>query len=351
MKLNIHFFILVLSFCSLGCIAQTAQELITTGINYHDQGNYQKALEQYEAVLKDDPTHLIALAEKSFSLFYLQEFEETAQTCKKAIDSHPKARELKTIYVTYGNALDALSKQEEAVKVYDEGITMFPDYYQLFFNKGVTLTNMNKLDLALKAFEHTLSINPKHASSHNAVARLALMNEMKIPALLAFGRFFILEPEGARNASNKKYFDDILAADVHLTDDKKVEIDIDPSQMEVSTEQKENDFSSIEIMLKMSAAQDYNKKNRKETEADRFIRKFTSICSLMSERAGFNYGFFWEYYGPYYIEMMNKEMITPFAHFIYSHYEVPESIAWLKDNPEEVKAYNDWSKNYNWYEN
>ncbi len=120
----------------------------------------------------------------------MQNYDEAIDYCKKAIDKHPFENALKSAYVTYGNALDALKKPDKSIELYDEGIKKFPEFYQLYFNKGITLSSINQIDEAVSCLQRSISLNPKHAGSNNALARLLYSQNKNIPALLAFCRFF-----------------------------------------------------------------------------------------------------------------------------------------------------------------
>ena len=128
---------------------------------------------------------------------------------------------MKTVYVTYANALDALRKSDEAMKVYDEGIEKFPGFYQLHFNKGVTLASSGKYDEATSCFQKSVMLNPDHASSHNAIGRLMERNNNRIPSLLAYCRFLVIEPEGTRAEENLKGVEKIVKGNVKQTGKKE----------------------------------------------------------------------------------------------------------------------------------
>jgi len=131
--------------CLFGQDKQGAERLVNEGIAYHDKGDFEGAITKYDKALEFDEDNLLALAEKSFSLFALNKYEDAIALCKKAIKLHPGENNLKTIYVTYGNALDALKKTDESIEVYDEGIELFPEFYQLYFNKGIALSSVKKM--------------------------------------------------------------------------------------------------------------------------------------------------------------------------------------------------------------
>jgi tetratricopeptide (TPR) repeat protein len=132
--------------------------------------------------------------------------------------------------------LDGKGKTEKAVEVYDEGIKIFPDYFQLYYNKGISQIKLNKAEDALLSFERSATLNPKHASSHNAIGRLLFMTN-KIPSLMAFYRFLVLEPDGKRSSANLINVQKIMSA--HVTKMmKKCTINVSPHMLDVNKKKK-----------------------------------------------------------------------------------------------------------------
>jgi Tfp pilus assembly protein PilF len=331
-----------------------AEKLVDEGVAYHDKGDYDGAVSKYSKALELDKDNLLALAEKAFTLNSLKKYDESISICKLAIEKHPKDNSLKNVYVTYGNALDELKKTDEAFAVYDDGLKVFPEYYQLHFNKGITYSSIRKYDEAILSFQQAILINPKHASSNNAIARLEKMNGRKIPAILAFCRFLITEPQSARAKENLNSLKELISANVKKTGENSVSVTIDSKMLSEDTKNgkpKENDFSSTELISTMDVALDFDEKNVNKTEVENFIRKFETICASLSEMKKKNYGFYWYVYAPYFIEMKKNNLIEPFAYIVYASSETKDVNEWLDKNQKELDKFYDWSKNYKWKTN
>ncbi len=347
------FLLLAVPFLSVFAFAQhkiEADKLVDEGIAYHDKGDFNGAISKYEKALELDKDNLSALAEKSFSLLSLNKYDEAINFCKKAIQIHPKDSRLKNVYVTYGNALDAAQETDKALDIYDEGIKAFPNYYQLYFNKGITLSSIKKYDEAIKCFQKSLVSNPNHASSNNALARL-LYTENKIPSLFAFGRFLILEPNSGRSKENAELLQKIMKANVEKTGENSLTINIDSKSLGDTTadgRKKENNFSITEITMSMNAALDFDDKYSKKTDVENFIRKFETVCSSVSETQKDNFGFYWNYYVPYFIEMKNKKLIETFAYIALLSTEKPEVTNWIKSHKKETDKFYAWDKDFEW---
>ena len=301
-----------------------------------------------------DKDNLFALLEKAFSLLSLQKYDESINYCQKAIAIHPGAEELKIVYVTYGNANDGLKKTDKSIEIYDEGLKLFPDYYQLYFNKGVSLSSVRKYDEAILCFQKAIMLNPKHASSHSAIARLSFINNKRIPALLAYCRFLVLEPQSNRAKENLSSVQKIMKGNVEEKENKSVTINISPDMLSDTTanaKPKENSFTYTDLILAMDAAMDFDKKNKKKTAVEQFIRKFETVCSSLKEMKLDNFGFFWDYYVPYFTEMKDKNFLGTFSYIAFSSTDDPDISKWLKSNKSETDKFFEWSNTFEWNTN
>jgi tetratricopeptide (TPR) repeat protein len=343
--------ILILALLLQGAVsfAQDAKQLIREGVVLHDQGKYKEAIKKYEAALVVDENNITAMTEKAMTLYYLKEYDKGVEMCKTIIEIHPGAEELKLLYPIYANTLDEAGKPEEAVEVYNEGIELFPDYNQLHFNKGVTLSGLKKYDEALLSFEESARLNPQHASSHSAVARLQTMQKNSIPALMAFCRFSVIEPTGSRAQSNLLFIDQTMNGSATRTGKNEITINLDASIL-VSEEGDsaviENDFTSTNMILALSAA--LGMEDDKKKAAESFNDRMNTVCSSLTETQEGSAGFYWEYYAPYFIEMKKEGHLEALSYIVYSASGEKYVMKWLKKNQDKVEAFYNWSMFYIW---
>jgi tetratricopeptide (TPR) repeat protein len=297
---------------------------------------------------------LTALVEKALSLLRLKKYEESIQCSQKAIEKHHGETGLRTVYVTYANATDALNKTDKAIEIYDEGIKIFPDFYQLHFNKGITLSSIKKYDEALLCFQKSVKLNPKHPGSNNAIAIILGIQNKRIPSLLAYCRFLVLEPTSERAKGNLESVQKIMKGNAEKTGRKSITVNVNSEMFGDTTSNgkpKENSFSSTDFLLTLDAALDFDKKNKDNTEVQQFIRKFETVCSSLKETRKDNFGFYWDFYVPYFVEMKDKNLVETFAYIIFASSDYPDVSKWLKTHKKEVEDFYDWSKSFEWKAN
>jgi tetratricopeptide (TPR) repeat protein len=327
---------------------EEAKRLVDEGVTLHDRGDYQNAIAKYDLALKMDPDNLLALSEKAYSLLSLGNPEESESVCKRALEKHKGSAGLRTVYVTYGNALDLQKQPKKSLAIYNEGIKKFPDFYLLHFNKAITLVGLEKFDDATESLQTSMNANPVHASSHNAMARILEGTNKKIPALLAYTRFLSLEQNGKRASQNAANLVRILGSGAKQTGENAVTISVDASMMKQAgaKSKKENDFSSAELFLSMGAALDYDEKNKKKPASERFATQIESLFSMLEETTKDNSGFFWEYYVPYCVEMKEKKFIETFSNIVTGAAGDSAAGEWLVAHPEEVEMFGLWAKGW-----
>ncbi|HEY2349587.1 MAG TPA: tetratricopeptide repeat protein [Puia sp.] len=326
---------------------EEADNLVQEGVVFQDKGEVDSAFSRYSQALKIDRDNLAALAEMAYSYLSIDNFEESINYSKRALRTHPHDPVLKTVYVGYGNALDGEGKTEKAIDIYDEGIKLFPGYFQLYYNKGISQNKLNKRDEALLSFQHSVSLNPSHASSHNAIGRI-LFSSNKIPALLAFCRFLVLEPNSKRSPANFDNVQKIMGAHVSKTDEKNVTINVSPDMLDLNKKKEKNNFSGAELALALNSALDNDSANAGKTDTEKFIRKFSSLCEFLKATEKDNYGFYWDFYVPYFTEMNDRGLTEVFAHIAFASSENPTVKAWLEIHKNDVTSFYKWSDGFQW---
>ena len=292
--------------------------LVEEGVHLHDIGDYAGAIKKYDEALLLDKYNLFALAEKAMTLMFIDRSDEAVKLCELAIEKHRGSDLLYMVYVICGNGYDNLENGSRSIEVYDEGLKQFPDFYQLHFNKGVTLLGMDKIDEALLCFRQSALLNPNHTGSHNAIGRTFYVANEYLHSLLAFARFFVLEPEGGRAQENISYVQGILSENAAM---KELGLDI---------------------------TLDNQEQYRDETEVVRFIRQFEAICSAINEQKESSSDFFRNYYAPFFLEMQNRGMINTLGYIVFASSGNPDIMSWIRSNEENIVSFYEWAQSYKW---
>jgi Tfp pilus assembly protein PilF len=326
---------------------EEAEKLVGIGVPYHDKGDYEGAIKRYDSALMLDKDNLLALTEKAYSLMAMEKYDESIDCCKKAIKKHPNEEPLKMLYVTYGSDYDYQKKTDKSIEVYDEGIKSFPDFYLLYFNKGITLQSVKRYDEAEACYQKALLLNPSHAGSHNALGRLLYIEDKHIPALMAFCRLLILEPRSDRAKDDFTYLQKAMEGNMEKNSSGGITIHVDASSLD--SNKRENNFSMVELILSMGASLPLD--SLKMSKTYNFSYRLQAVCSEMKELKNKNSGYYWDYYAPYFIEMKEKNYLDTFSHIAFAATDDKENNDWLSTHKKDITDFYSWSKAFDWKKN
>src|SRR5690606_6767777 len=106
-------------------IAELKKE-ITEGIALHDKGEYQKAIEKYNDLLKLYPDLSVVNYEIALSYSLIGDYENAEKYSKKVIDLNEGS--ILEAYILYGSVLDEQGRVEKSIEVYEEAMSKFDDY-------------------------------------------------------------------------------------------------------------------------------------------------------------------------------------------------------------------------------
>jgi tetratricopeptide (TPR) repeat protein len=344
-------FLLLLS--SIEATAQTPDntarhDLVEQGVKLYDAGQYPEAVAKYQQALATAPNDPYALSELALTYNSMGRNKEAVDICQKLLKADPNADE--SVYVTYGNSLDALKKTKDAYRAYEDGLKHHPASASLYFNLGVAQATSGQGPASIGSFQQAVALRPDYASVHMSLGVMQLASQARVPAVLALARFLVLEPRGARAAQRLPLLDKAMSQGVTRTGANAVTLSMTVENIQAAGRESEkpDNFGLTEMMLNLASARTIGKDSG--TAVSRFAEQFSWLCKSLAERRSAKpTGFTWNYYVPYFVEMEQKGYVPAFAYLTHaSQTEVPEVQQWLAAHPNEVAVFQEWSKNYAW---
>lgn len=335
-------------FASFNLFAQTKiDSLIKDGVDLHDRGYYEEAIVKYDSALAIDKLNYTAAYEKAYTLMQLKRYDQMVVICRDILDHQQGNKNFGEVYVLYGSALDMLDKKEEAVAMYDKGIKAYPNTSMLYYNKAITLLNMNEVEKAVEATATGLTKKPLHASSHKVIFNTSKQTN-KTLSLLSGLVFLAIEPQGDRAIEVRKAVESLLTAEAKKTGDNSYSVDLDPSVLLAAGKKKENNFASADMILSLNTAMNVEEKYKNETQIERFQRNLKTIISVLKEGQKEGKGFGWQFYVPFFISLEKDSQTETLSHIFFATADDPANNSWLSQNKEKVDAFYNWLKAYQW---
>jgi tetratricopeptide (TPR) repeat protein len=288
------------------------------------------------------------LIKEGNALLDQQEYAAVISMCESAVDAHKGDAALNEMYLLWGTAHYKKQERENAIEVFEEGLEVFPKDFDLWYTKATYHVRMKDDALALTSFEKAIQLKPTDASIHNSIGRLQLDANQKIPALMTMLLNVSMEPEGSSAESNIMLIDKLLNGAIIKTGKNSISINMDLQETaEDDTITKPNDFKNIYNILIISSLIG---SGQKQTQAEQFRIRIGSMSSSMTSGKDDNFGFYWEFYAPYFMELAKNEHIDAFTYIVLRSTDQKEVQKWIKKNPEKIKAFYEWSNNYAWPE-
>ena len=323
--------------------------LIREGVALHDQQDYAGAIAKYKQVLAENPWEVTALHELAFTYFASKDFEGALATAR--LGAQCRSRLLPLFYGMIGNALDELGRGGEAIETYRVAIKQSPDVGILHYNLAVSLRRTGKQVEAKAEVEKALQCDPGHASSHALLAAIYRDLGYRVPAIMAYSRFLILEPESPRSVQVLQTLLDLLTQGVGKGKNPN-EITIfmaDPSK----AHKDEGDFGSVEMMMSILTAADIIKPSAEEAKLppksafERVVARYSSMGEAL-ENSKLKGGFAATYYAPYFAALAKAGHTEAFAAYALKGGQLEGSAEWAQANAEKVDGFLAWSKAYQW---
>jgi tetratricopeptide (TPR) repeat protein len=98
------------------------EELLAKGIEAHDQGEYQTAIDYYKKALAIDKQSGILCYELALSFYLLKDYKNTVKYADKALKFTKEEQILLSAYLVKGAALDDSGNRKKSIKVYSDTI-------------------------------------------------------------------------------------------------------------------------------------------------------------------------------------------------------------------------------------
>ena len=338
------FIALILTGCSSGiqfekpqkvprASTENQQALIDAGVVAHDKGDYDKAIENYQKVLAENPENVTALYEEAFSYAAKQDWTKSLELGMMC--TQYQSNNLNRAYTLIGNALDNLGRSKDALAVYKHILEMNPYDYLAEFNLGITYFRLGELTDAKDCFKSAVKLKPDHPGSHLFLGKALFKEGNNIPAFFALCRFLILEPDTKRAEDARLLLTAILTGNMEKDNKKPKQVNI---HINMNAPKDEGDFTSANLILVLLAANLYVEDNSGKFDARKLSELLESMTKVIAEKPDTS-KFIFSYYVPYFKNMQEKKYFLPMTQHILQTGEMSKTA---------ISEFLNWSKFYAW---
>ncbi len=309
------------------------EEWIQKGIEYHEAGKYDEAIESYGKALKIDKNSPIALYETSYSYFSKGNFKLSVKYADQVIEQEKEY--IKEAMLIKGSALDNQGLSEQAILVYEAAAKKFPYDYLLFYNLGLTYYGLKKNAESESALLAALELNPDHASSHLLLAYLKVNQGKRIEPILVLYTFLLLEPDTERAKQAYQLLLELQKQGVSKDEHKDDQINLEINSTE-------DEFGTVELMLSLQEASQQMKTDDKKSEVEFFIQKTEALISTLDGLKKDKKGVWWEFYADLLFRIEHAKHLKAFCYYISWTSPDKEVTEWLEVNQKDLEAFGKW---------
>lgn len=327
----------LLLFSTLIYSQNKVDSLVNIGIEYHDKGEYDKAIETYKAALKIDPKSALANYEIAMTYMYAKEYKKAIKHCDIVIKMNDKY--LLPAYITKASSLNNLGKTEESRAMFIESIEKFGDNHLLYYNLALNYYKTKEYKEAEQAVINAIRTKTSHSGSHLLLGQMMFEQGLKSQSLLCLHYFLFLEPNTERSRTAYNLLQKQFNGNVKADKDKPNTFNININSIETETE-----FSHADLMISMLEATKTIEENENKSEDEMFIENTKLFFNILGElKKEDNKGLWWDYYIPFFDEIANSEHIDTYCYYI-SKSSNRRASDWLKENQDKQKEFATWLK-------
>lgn len=312
--------------------------LVEAGVKRNDIGDFKAAIKLYEEALKIDSNSALANSEIAMTYMYINEFEKSIAHCDIVINQNDQY--LVQAYVTKGSCLDCMGKTKESIAVLENGIEQFGNHYLLCYNLGLDYYKIKNYDKAIIAFQAAIKSKPDHAGSHMALGCVMADLNKKAQCFLCLNYFLLLEPNTLRSKAVYDLMQRQFFGNVKKKKDEAKQVNIN-----VDSNHKNSDFLTFDLLISLMGASSSLKGHNDEIEDKSFI-EFTTLFfrALGYEKKKGNSGFWWDFYVPFFYDLVKTEHMTTYCNSIRISLN-DDADNWIKNHQDNLKSFIHWLLN------
>lgn len=270
----------------------------------------QEKYEESNSVLKKVSKYSVvgnkALLEIVYNNYLEKKYDLALENLKKINTSQLEQNQLHEYYIVYTNSLDDSNKSKEALPVYDEAISKFPNSYLLYYNRAVAQVKLENNQAALNDLYKSIEIYPNYYRSHYLLGTLALDNGNLAEGILAITTSILFDTNDNITQASLKMLNYELA--------KKFEEPKNKITIE-GTEQ----FEGINnVIIKQFAL---GKNYKLQTDLDiTYIRQLQAVMSELSKITT-RKGFFAQRYIDFYNKIWQAKQFEIFSYRLFQNFD------------------------------
>lgn len=329
-------FVLISTFV-FGQVESEVVKLVKIGVQHHDKGEFDKAIDAYKKALAIDGKSALVHYELAMTYMYKKDYENALKHSDKVLALGKKHN--LAAYITKGSSLDCLGRTDESIKLFQKAIKDFGPHYLLCYNLAFNNFKIKKYKEAERVLIQGISNNSDHTSSHLLLASVMAEQDKKVQSIMCLYYFLFLEFESRRSVNAYSFLRNLLNSKTQT--DKK-----DPNVVNVLIDEanKDSEFGPVDMTLALIQASRTLEENKDKSDEELFVENTGSFFRCLKEHnKPENKGVWWDLYAQRLSKIEESGHIEAYSYVIMSASD-KKARAWFKANSSKLKNYVQWLK-------
>ncbi|MFT6865627.1 MAG: antitoxin component YwqK of YwqJK toxin-antitoxin module [Cyclobacteriaceae bacterium] len=290
-------------------------QLIEQAKAFEEEDKYSDAIDLYLTISENDTSYIQVMSELMSAYNNIDEYEKTIKLGHVIKDLPSQFRN--DIYISLGNAYLDGDNIETSIKIYKEGLTLFPYSHVLMYNLGLAYRKLDQYENAVAYFKKSAQINPFYSSNHMMLGYISMLQGHRTKSLLSYLTYLAINPD--KNS-------------ILIFLENMVNNAIRP-EGSIKAFEDNSQFEHYDNLLKSKAALDSRFTRNVDFNVSIVKHAELLFSKLQYEK---NTDDFWmNYYVPFYTQLERNQLSPAFIYFILKSTNNEEVAAWIEKHDKE----------------
>ena len=310
---------------------ENSKEVIAKGGALHNEGKYKDAITEYLKVPASDTGYSDALHDLILSYYNDSNYTAAEKYVRVAQALYPERNP--DWYGFLADIYDDTKRAEMALPMYDSILTQNPNNYISYFNKGITLMRLERMEEAEKNFQRCIILNPYYSAAHHFLGRLALIKGNLTQAMMSFATNLLAAPDNRHMKTTLNYLASISEVNNSVEE-----------WLQKYKPAKEDDFEITQEIIASKIALDKKYKLKTKLE-DNIVRQLQVMMEKLEYNAN-DKGFWMQYYVPLYKRLWEQDQFEPLIFYMFSELDIKQVKEYVKKDKKKIEAATSVAVNY-----
>ncbi len=309
-----------------------SRTVLGKGIEFYEQADYKEAARLFGSIHRNDTSYLLSLYEKALAFQQDSSYDDALQTINLAL-AQEHTESIHDFLILKANIIDDMGKSEEALRLYDSILKLFPASQNARSQKVTALVRLKRYDDAEVLARECVVINFLDPLNHYKLGVVAYQQGKIAPTLMAMMMAQVVNPSNNNVNRIVNYLSSICNAK-----DETLE-----AQQKRAGEYPDN-FNRVEQIIFSKIALDKGYKTKFNLDDNVF--KQINVMMEMLEFDEQSDDPYMQLYVPYFKQVFAEKKAEVLLNHAFSGLAIDAIAAYMKKNKQEVSAFGKETFNY-----